>query len=406
MPGSAGGGHGGSVGGGSFGGSHSGGSFGGSHSGRIGGGGSRSSGSSGGRSYSGGSHYYGGYRPVYRSRGYRGGSGYRGSSGGSGCLSGVLGAILIPALVTLVLAFVFVGVFSNRLTSDNLQKEGYTGEIISETAHKAKLPANLCTPVADPVESAIPGELDGSGEAKVEKAIASFYSATGVQPYFILLRDIGGDTDPDYDRVNSYLYNKYVDTFNSDEGHIIILMLLDDDNYYKTWYIAGDDAVTVTDDASCDLILTRIDEYFENNTDVGEVVSKAFTVSAEEIMSEVHYLYYDADGNQISEDEAIYSTPFAGRLSAGMALLMFLGLAATVFFVIRAVKKKNTAAAQQPVQGNIAVQPAQQPVQQPAQQPAQPKPTFKNEIVTCPHCGASAYPKADGTCDYCGSKIV
>ncbi len=400
MPGSAGGGHSGSVGGGSRGGS-----FGGGHSGSIG---SRSSGSSGSRSSSGSRGYSGGYRPVYRSGGYyrTGGRSTTGRSGNGGCLSGVLGAILIPVLVTVVLLFVLVGIFSNRLTSTHLSEEGYTGEVISETVHKAKLPANLCTPLADTVESAIPEELDAAGEAKVEKAIASFYSATGVQPYFLLLHDIGGDTAPAYDEVNDFLYDKYVNTFDSDEGHLIVLMLLDDNDYYNTWYIIGDDAVTVTDNAACDVILTHIDENFEEYTDVSDVVSKAFTASADEIMSEVQYLYYDENGNEISEEDAIYSTPLGERLSISVVLLMFLGLAATVFLVIRALKKKKTAAAQQQVQEFAS--PQNPPVQSAPQQTyqSQPQQTHQSQLVTCPYCGASTYPKADGTCDYCGSKIV
>ena len=398
MPGSAGGGHGGSAGGGSHGGS-----FGGGHSGSIG---SRSSGSSGSRSSSGGRSYSGGYRPVYRSGGYyrTGGRSTSGGSGNSGCASGLLGAILIPVLVTVVLLFVFVGVFSNRLTSSNLQNEGYTGEIVSETVHKAKLAANLCTPLKDNVESSIPEELDEAGEAKVEEAIAAFYSSTGVQPYFLLLPDIGGDTSPGYDDVNDFLYEKYVNTFGSDEGHLIILMLLDDNDYYNTWYIIGDDAVTVTDESSCDVILTRIDEYFEESGDVGDVVARAFTVSADEIMSEVHYLYYDADGNEISENDAIYSTPIASGLSIGMVLLMFLGLAATVFFVVRALKKNKAAVAKPGAQTAATPQYPQQ--QTPPVQQSPPQQTYQNQLVTCPHCGATAYPKADGTCDYCGSRIV
>jgi hypothetical protein len=318
----------------------------------------------------------------------------------------VLGAILIPVLVTVVLLFVLVGIFSNRLTSTHLSEEGYTGEVISETVHKAKLPANLCTPLADTVESAIPEELDAAGEAKVEKAIASFYSATGVQPYFLLLHDIGGDTAPAYDEVNDFLYDKYVNTFDSDEGHLIVLMLLDDNDYYNTWYIIGDDAVTVTDNAACDVILTHIDENFEEYTDVSDVVSKAFTASADEIMSEVQYLYYDENGNEISEEDAIYSTPLGERLSISVVLLMFLGLAATVFLVIRALKKKKTAAAQQQVQEFAS--PQNPPVQSAPQQTyqSQPQQTHQSQLVTCPYCGASTYPKADGTCDYCGSKIV
>ena len=235
MPGSAGGGHSsggghsGSFGGGSrsSGGSHS------SHSGSFGGGRSSSSGYSGSRSS------YGGYHPVYRSGGSYGRR-RSGSAGGGGCLSGVIGTLLLPIFILIVLFAVVSSFITGGLNNTSISPESFTGEVVTETVTEIKLDASLCTPLETTVETDLPDVLDAAGVQTVENGIAQFYSQTGVQPYFLLLSGIDGEAHPDYDTVNSFLYDKYVSTFESDEGHLIVMMLLDeaDGQYnYETWYI-------------------------------------------------------------------------------------------------------------------------------------------------------------------------
>ncbi len=404
MPGSAGGGHSGGFSGGghsgSFGGSHSSSHSGShsnsrsSHSGSFGSG-SRNTGFSGSQN-AGVYRAGGGYRrrPVYTGGGY---PNRAGGTGGSGCLSGVFTAVFLPMIVTFAILFILIGVFMNK--TDTVQEE-FTGEMVSETVRLEKLSSELCKPLAHPVKTDRNDLLDAAGIEKLETALESFYGETGVQPYFMLLSGVNGSAHPDYDDVNDFLYNTYVDTFDTDEGHLIVLMLMENDVDYETWYIVGDDAVTVTGEAECDTLLTYIDTYAEQTTDVADAVARAFTVTGPEIMTRVDYYYYDAEGNEISEEDVIYNTDSGNKVSIAAALIFLTGIivtaALTVRLIVKTVKKNKAPA---PVNAPY-IPPQNVSPQPPTQNPA------PNAMVTCPYCGATAYPKSDGTCDYCGSKIV
>lgn len=396
MPGSAGGGHS----GGSFGGGHSGGFSGGSrssggssHSGSFGSG-SRSSSSSSSRSYS------GGYRPVYRS----GGSSYRrsGSSGNSGCFSGILGVILVPLIIMFVIMVVVAGMFNNFFTSD--MPDTFTGEVSSVAVSRDKLSPTLCKPVAKTVETDL-NVLTEEGIAEIEKALEIFYDATGVQPYFMLMSGIDGVSFPDYDTVNDYLYDKYVDTFGSDEGHLIVLMFMDGDMNYESWYITGDDAVEVVSYDDCETILTMIDDYAADSTDVADVIADAFTAAPDQIMRTVEYHYYDDAGNEVLPGEIVQTNE--DKLNGVLGLIFLAGIVVTVLLVVRYVIKKNKTVRRPVSSNNTAYQQvnAQQSTSSGSYQQPQ-KPQRANYPVTCPNCGATAYPKDDGTCEYCGSKIM
>ena len=407
MPGSAGGGH-----------------SGGGHSGSFGGGGSRSGGSShssfgSGRSSSSsysrsGSSYRssGGYRPVYRS-----GGGYsRGGRSAGGCLTGVAGAFIVPLLIVIALFLLVGGILTNKTDNVKIGPENFTGEVTSEVVWADRLDESLCKPIKKTVVTDMPDILPKEGVAAVKEAIAGFYDKSGVQPYFMLMNGIKGDIDPDYDTVNDYLYDTYVDTFGEDEGHIIILLLMDEDYNYSSWYIIGDDAMTITDDAACETILDLIDEYAPDSKDVADVVSRAFNEAADALMSTVEYHYYDESGSEVNADDIVMDIVGGEKYALGMMGVVALGVVLCVVLLVRALKKRSKSAAN-PAAGAAAnpaantaanaykqVNPAQN-VNNGDSKPAQTKPPRANYPVTCPYCGATAYPKDDGTCEYCGSKI-
>ena len=300
MPGSVGGGHSGggghSSGGGHSGGGHSG-SFGGGsrsgggHSGSFGGGRSGSFGSGGSRSggYRSGGYRVGGYYPTYR-RTRRGGT-------GGGCLGGILGAILAPIAIIIILVVIIGGVFSNisGFSFSELMEEKSTSapvdhetEPVSEWVQNEKLSAELCTPVEDTVETDLPDVLDEENAAQITQGIEYFYETTGAQPYFIFSGGLNGDPDPDYNAVNEYLYNKYVELFGEDEGHLLLLTFYNDGNIV-TWYISGNDVYSVMDDGDFDALIDRINNEYTDISALGKCVRTALEQTADEVMTELVY---------------------------------------------------------------------------------------------------------------------
>ncbi|MCH5199266.1 MAG: hypothetical protein J1E34_10230, partial [Oscillospiraceae bacterium] len=410
MPGSAGGHSGGFSGGG-----HSGGFSGGGHSGSFGGG-SHSGG------FSGGIHTHsGGNRAPMGGMGGMGGGFYphhnpgRGRNrGGGGCLTGILGIILIPVAVIFIGVFAAFNIFGNGgWFSSNAPSYNYSqsaSEVSSELITYEKLSPELCTPIDDCVETDITGVLDEEGEAQIQKAIDYFYDTTGVQPLFLLLGGIDGNSSPDYEDIDSYLYMKYVTTFPNDEGHIIILMLLDGYDY-ETWYIIGDDAYFVTDDNACETILDYIDYYASSSTDVAEVIASAFTDSADDIMT---YVQYNYDYSNNYNDDLDFDFNFDGISSAvypRIAGIIPIVLIITGVIIIISISKKNKKYPRSGSQ-NPSSQ-GENPYRQ-VNTPNASTGSFNSSShtpkraaypVRCPNCGATAYPKDDGTCEYCGSKL-
>ena len=289
MPGAAGGGH--SSGGGhsgSFGGGHSSGghSSGGGHSGSFGGGHSGSFGSgsrSSGGSYRSTGGYYGGYRR-------------RGSSNG-GCLSGALGILLVPIFAVFAVVFIVMIAFStisgyniSELLEDSSQYyyEDPSYEPVSEKVQAEKLSAELCTPLEDTVETDLTDVLTEESAALISEGNDYFYENTGVQPYSLFLSGIDGNADPDYDTVNNYLYDKYVELFGADEGHLLLMMLWDGETYVS-WYIMGNDVYNLMDDSDADDLLTFIDENYGSIDTLGYAVKGALIKSAAEVMTETVY---------------------------------------------------------------------------------------------------------------------
>lgn len=407
MPGSAGGHSGGFSGGG-----HSGGFSGGGHSGSFGGGSHGGGFSSGMHTHHSGNNAHiggmgGGFYPHHTGGGRR-------NNSGCGCLSGTLVIALIPIAVIFFAFFAVSNFFGNNFSGGYTNVPDYDAmsvEMSSELVTYEKLSSSLCTPIENTVETDIEGLLDEEDIALIEKGIDYFYDKTGVQPLFLLLGDINGETDPDYDAIDKYLYNKYVSTFKEDEGHIIILMLLNG-NYYETWYIIGDDAYTVTDDDACETILSNIDyaAYYTDIEDIAEIISDAFTDSADDIMTDVEYYY----SYPINDPDFDFNYDFEG-INASRVMPSIAGIVFFIMIIIGIVvavkyfkkdKKYETPANSGSSQGT---NPYKQVNTEGAQNGSYDSQTYTQKRasypVRCPNCGATAYPKDDGTCDYCGSKL-
>ena len=295
----------------------------------------------------------------------------------------------------------------------------YTYETVPAGSRK-KLAADLCSPLERTVETDL-DVLDTDEKAAIMEAIEYFYGETGVQPCFLLLGGINGEANPDETAVNDYLYDKYVDLFGADEGHLLLLMLLNGDDY-TTWYIIGDDAVNVTDQEACELLLGKIDAYAESGAYIADAVSSALRDTAAEIMA--------PDAIDIDPTAATSGWPddpesVVEKISSYVPRLAVPVIVVILIAVVSAVLKKaksgggksggsytggtnggntyNGGSSYRPVNDGTG---ASQTTGSYTQTSGSTNPPRANYPVRCPHCGATAYPKDDGTCEYCGSRIV
>ena len=268
---------------------------------------------------------------------------------------------------------------------------------------RTPLAADKCTPRSDVVETDLPDVLDDAGKLNVTAGIMTFYKTTGVQPYFILLSGIDGDAHPSDSAAETYLYDKYEELFGKDEGHLLLLMVYDEGTRdYITWYLLGDDAWEVFGYEDCEYLLDDIDYEAAFTTNVGAAVREALERRAQEwsgVTTDEPVTYEPA------YYQAIEKTNTAIGIAVMVGMLVFAGI------VVALLIKKFTKT-KQPVKTTQTTyqQPYQQPYQQNAgdfggayQQPQPPK--RANYPVRCPYCGATAYPKDDGTCEYCGSRL-
>lgn len=326
-----------------------------------------------------------------------------------------MGIFLLPIVLIIFAAFAFTnflggsGYYTGTPSYDHEPAMSY--EVMSELVTYEKLSPSLCKPIENCVETDIDGVLDDEGVAQIQEAIDYFYEKTGVQPLFLLLGGIDGDIYPDYDTVDSYLYDKYVTTFPGDEGHIIILMLFDSYDY-TTWYIIGDDAYYVTDEYACETILNSIDSYAAYSTDVAAVISDAFTQSADDIMTDIEYTYIYPDDYDYDYDydyDFYYPSQSVTMRNMVVWFIFIVIMIAGIAVVMRLVKKNRGTTGTGSGSAGTGANPYKQVNPSNAStgsyNSASHTPKKAAYPVRCPNCGATAYPKDDGTCEYCGSKL-
>ena len=292
------------------------------------------------------------------------------------------------------------------------------GEVMTDTVYRpagapAKLDASLCTPVKPTVETDLPDVLDDDGQEKISTFIEYFYNTTGVQPYFLLLSGLDGDPDPDRDTVSDFMNDKYVELFGEDEGHLLLTMFYEDGNYV-TWYLIGYDANDVFTDADCERLLDNVDYYAADTYSVSDAVATAFEITANEwegddTVTEPYYepATYGSDFYDVQE-----------KMQTALGGGFLLTVLASIIVIVMILKKRNQTSAK-PASQRTAQSPygTQSTNTQSSDfgsgtygssgySPKRPTGVPRaNYPVRCPYCGATAYPKEDGTCEYCGSRI-
>lgn len=274
--------------------------------GRSGGGGGLGGGVSGGSRPSAGGSFSSGHRPFnggfrHTPEDGRPFGGHRRSD-----TNKTAGGCLIPVIMGVFMLYIL---FSGGILDDLLyairnpngtvvQTEPYSVELTAEADWlweedlsvtpnayvREKLDASLCKPV----------DLWYLDEANlfaydedaylVDHALQYFYETTGVQPLLLTLDNIDGEHYPDWDTVDSFLYDTYVGMFGADEGHYIFLYFSYPDGDYTLYYIPGCDAMSVMDNNANEILMDNMEYYYQYSSTYAEMFAAAFIVTADTIM--------------------------------------------------------------------------------------------------------------------------
>ncbi|MBQ3518453.1 MAG: hypothetical protein IJA31_03940 [Clostridia bacterium] len=149
---------------------------------------------------------------------------------------------------------------------------------------RTKLDASLCTPIDTWYEDQA-GLLSFDNESEdLEAALNYFYEWTGVQPYLLIIDNIDGNYDPDWETVDNYLYNRYIELFGEDEGHYIFLYFMNTDGTYTTWYCPGLYTMRIMDDNAYYILTDYLNMYYYESTTWTEMFEMTFIRTAEDIM--------------------------------------------------------------------------------------------------------------------------
>ena len=296
--------------------------------------------------------------------------------GGCGC-----GTFLLVVVVLTLACFFLFGY------------RGYAGSI--EEYVKDPLAPEYCTATELYIEC---DGVEAPGAA-AQDAMEYFFGQTGVQPRLLLKKDLNGTVSPDWEDVDEFLFTAYEERFE-DEGHLLVLMLTDGGDFpLFTEFYSGFDASDVMDAEGCEALrecLNRAAEAMPEAT-LTEILTEGFRNAASEVM--VAHIYV------LDPDFLTDTGPDNGEVFFYLlAFPVIIGIA-----VAASVKKENDKKEAewraQSLQSEFA-----------RREDARTREIVREEIsrqpvrtrypITCPGCGATAYPNEDGTCQYCGRTIV
>lgn len=164
---------------------------------------------------------------------------------------------------------------------DDRDSEYYITPVEGE---RTKLDASLCTPIDTWFEDHACFLANDDAVDDLDAALKYFYELTGVQPYLIILDNIDGNYDPDWETIDNYLYNRYIELFGEDEGHYIFLYFTYEDTSYTTWYIPGLYTMMIMDDNAYYILTDYLNMYYCESTTWTEMFEMTFIRTAEDIM--------------------------------------------------------------------------------------------------------------------------
>ncbi len=167
------------------------------------------------------------------------------------------------------------------LEDDDWDSEYYITPVEGE---RTKLDESLCTPIDTWFEDHACFLANDDAVDDLDAALKYFYELTGVQPYLIILDNIDGICDPDWETIDNYLFNRYIELFGEDEGHYIFLYFMNTDGTYTTWYCPGLYTMRIMDDNAYYILTDYLNMYYYESTTRTEMFELTFISTAENIM--------------------------------------------------------------------------------------------------------------------------
>ena len=148
-----------------------------------------------------------------------------------------------------------------------------------------------------------PGWL--ASEEETGEGLEDFYELTGVQPW-LLLMDYDESIISEDDRVD-FTENYYLDNFLVDDREDVYLFVCFNDADGAMSYTcsyAGDEAEKVMDDEATDILIDYIDTLWVEPISTDELFCRAFTLTAESLMSGKPAEYVPAEDDTAEAEEA------------------------------------------------------------------------------------------------------
>lgn len=230
--------------------------------GRGGGGGSRSFGSSGGRSFGGTS--------SHSSRGGissgRGGSSYRGSSFysgprvthhyhyGSPFIRTYGAGHGMSGLITALIIFMMVAIIIMAAGSSG-------GSVTKSTVEREKLP-----PYASFDKDTVDDRVNWIHDRKtLQRGMESFFRETGVQPALVICDNINGEKYVPDSVIETFMADAYDSIIGNERGLLLLFCEYEDSDWYA-YYMAGEDAQTVMDSEACDILMDYVHALYTDSS--------------------------------------------------------------------------------------------------------------------------------------------
>lgn len=193
--------------------------------------------------------------------------GRNGGDRGNGCLSVLLGVVL------LILIFAIFSVVLDIIVGDSLD------DVAASTFQREPLPAGAVKETGYYTD-----ELGWIvNEKQLTSGMREFYRATGVQPYLYLTDNIDGSYDPSADEIGEFSARLY-DRLFEDEAHFLVIYQ-ENGGSYMVGYTAGAQAKSVMDDEAVGILRDYLDLYNSSDLSDEEYFGTVFRATGERIMT-------------------------------------------------------------------------------------------------------------------------
>ena len=123
-------------------------------------------------------------------------------------------------------------------------------------------------------------------KSSVESAMKKFYDQTGVMPYLVITKNIGGVDPENSSATSAYTESVYKQLFGSDDTHFLVLWYQRNGSDDYAFMYCGSAATGVVDADARDVVMNYFNRYYTSDYDDNQYFAKVFEDSAEEIMKQ------------------------------------------------------------------------------------------------------------------------